>query len=294
MKIQALPENRKSFLTSELPWAADPLAIDGGSLEKAERWLPVATIATRGPRTCDIYDSLESALTRSELLTFDHVPVRDGDRTVGLLHMAALRQAGATERDRRVRDKMDPLTDSNLMSADAGILAFVATADSSPCRLLVDGDRVDAIVTLSDLQKLPVRPAVFLLITHLELLMARFIRANWHDSSDWLSLLTDGRREQIERNWNELEKNELAIDKIAVTQFCDKRTIILGAGKLLPNNVTVKEAEKALKAIESLRNSIAHAGDYAATRENAMSMAQTTRLARKWIDWIRDRLDRLN
>ena len=189
---------------------------------------------------------------------------------------------------------MDPLTDSNLMSADAGILAFVATADSSPCRLLVDGDRVDAIVTLSDLQKLPVRPAVFLLITHLELLMARFIRANWHDSSDWLSLLTDGRREQIERNWNELEKNELAIDKIAVTQFCDKRTIILGAGKLLPNNVTVKEAEKALKAIESLRNSIAHAGDYAATRENAMSMAQTTRLARKWIDWIRDRLDRLN
>ena len=148
---------------------------------------------------------------------------------------------------------------------------------------IVTAVRIENVVTPSNL-----------LITHLELLMARFIRANWHDSSDWLSLLTDGRREQIERNWNELEKNELAIDKIAVTQFCDKRTIILGAGKLLPNNVTVKEAEKALKAIESLRNSIAHAGDYAATRENAMSMAQTTRLARKWIDWIRDRLDRLN
>ncbi len=60
---------------------------------------------------------------------------------------------------------MEPLSDANLISADAGILTFVMSADQAHCRLVVDGDRIDAIVTLSDLQKLSVRPAVFLLIT---------------------------------------------------------------------------------------------------------------------------------
>lgn len=65
-----------------------------------------------------------------------------------------------------------------LISADSGILTYIERADEHEhtCRLVLYGDRLEGIVTLSDLQKLAVRPALFMLVTHVELLMARWIR----------------------------------------------------------------------------------------------------------------------
>ena len=41
------------------------------------------------------------------------------------------------------------------------LLDFVRTADEHSCRLVVDGGRVTGLVSLSDIQKLPVRAALF-------------------------------------------------------------------------------------------------------------------------------------
>jgi hypothetical protein len=181
---------------------------------------------------------------------------------------------------------MERLSDANLISANAGILTFVMTADQAHCRLVMDGDRIGAIVTLSDLQKLSVRPAVFLLITHLELLMAELIRRNCNEDG-WMSILSDARRGYVQKRWDELQRQDLAIDKISATQFCDKRTVILEIPELLRPDLLPNQAEKELKAIERLRDSVAHAGDYGLTRSNAIEMARTTRLTRDWIDRLR-------
>lgn len=266
-------------------WAAHPLAFEEHVLGEAERGLTVNLIATRELRTCNVTDSIAAVLARHDISAFDYVPVMDGKRTVGILHKAGLNNLA--EPGVRVADKMEPLSDANLMSADAGILTFVMTADQTHCRLVVDGDRIDAIVTLSDLQKLSVRPAVFLLITHLELLMAELIRHKWNEDDSWMNVLSEGRHDYVQKRWDELQKQDLAIDKISATQFCDKRTVILEIAELLQPDLSRNQAKKELKAIERLRDSVAHAGDYGLTRGNAIEMARSTRLARDWIDRLR-------
>jgi hypothetical protein len=62
---------------------------------------------------------------------------------------------------------MKRIDESILISGDVGILSFVEHADEHPCPLVVSGMKLDGIVTLSDLQKLTVRPSILFLITHL-------------------------------------------------------------------------------------------------------------------------------
>jgi hypothetical protein len=62
---------------------------------------------------------------------------------------------------------MRALPEENLIGADAGILSFVKGADRRGCRLVMSGAEISGLVSLSDLQKLPVRATVlFALITH--------------------------------------------------------------------------------------------------------------------------------
>jgi hypothetical protein len=99
-----------------------------------------------------------------------------------------------------VSKHMKQKDDATLIGSDVGILSFMEHAEEHPCRLVLSGMKLDGIVTLSDLQKLPVRPSIFLLITHLELLMATTLRSKFNDDGDWLHLLSSNRQDKIEKN----------------------------------------------------------------------------------------------
>lgn len=152
------------------PWAAGPLDIDPPRvLSSIERGLTVSLVATFEPdlvccqTNAQIGDLLETPIFRP----FDYLPVTVEGRIVGLLPLAQLRTGNTNHRN--AGDEMLPLDERRLISADVGILTFIEQADEQhACRLVVRGTRIDGIVTLSDLQKLPVRPALFLFITHLE------------------------------------------------------------------------------------------------------------------------------
>jgi len=151
------------------------------------------------------------------------------------------------------------------------------------CRLVVRGTRIDGIVTLSDLQMLPVRPALFLFVTHFELLMSETIRRHFQESDAWLKTLTAGRQQKVRDNWERLNAENLAIDMISASEFCDKRQVLLTLNNLADSR---KQSEKQLKAIEDLRDSLAHSSDFALTRANALNAVAVTKIARKWIDHL--------
>jgi hypothetical protein len=48
-----------------------------------------------------------------------------------------------------VRHHMRPLSEENLIGADAGILDFVRDADRQRCRLVISGREIGGLVTLS-------------------------------------------------------------------------------------------------------------------------------------------------
>lgn len=263
-------------------WIRPPVGGDSSRLfSSIEEGLTVELIATFNPRVCGVRDALKAVIEREDLQRFDYVPVKDGDRTVGLLHRTAHKDAEAGA----VGDAMDHLHEGIIVSSNSGILSFIERAGDYPCQLVLHDGRLDGLVTLSDLQKLPVRPALFLLVTHVELLMAEWIRGREPSDEKLMSLLTDKRRGKTNQEWNRLRKNNLAVDKLTATQFCDKRDLLL---KL--DFVTGKRQERAKKDLENverlLRNPVAHAGDFALNEATALEVVSTVQTARQWIAYL--------
>jgi hypothetical protein len=169
------------------------------------------------------------------------------------------------------------------------VLRYIEEATASPCRLVIRDTQIAGVVTISDLQKLAVRPALFVLVTHLELLMAAAIRAHFRErpDEDWLVKLGD-RRDRVEQEWQKLKASSLEIDLIAATQFADKRQILVKSGLL---QCSRSRAEREFGAIENLRDGLAHANNYASTTESALTTIRAVRLARESIAALQGVLD---
>jgi hypothetical protein len=73
----------------------------------------------------------------------------------------------------------------------------------------------------------------------------------------------------------------MEIDKLTATEFCDKREAVI---KLIALPVSNSVARDELEKIEELRDHVAHAGDYAATKDTALKTIDTVRLAERWIE----------
>lgn len=234
-------------------WASSPLGTNSSRLfSSIEEGLTVGLIATPKPRVCGVGDDLRAVIEREDLQQFDYVPVKDGDRTMGLLHRTKHGSAGP----KPIHEAMEPLHGGMLISADSGILSYIERADEHEytCRLVLYGNRLEGIVTLSDLQKLAVRPALFLLVTHVELLMARWIRGSGVPDEEILSRLPAERKVKAEREWNRLRKNNLAVDRLTATQFKDKAHLLLELG-FVTGRKQKGEAEKDLSDIAATKKS---------------------------------------
>ena len=268
-------------------WAASPLH-DVNHLSQTlltlENSAPVALIATFNVATCNINDAAEAVLATSALKDFDYIPVVSAESIVGVVSRNEVENPKGP-----VRETMQSLHESILISADASLLSFVAEVDTSPVRLVLEGSKITGIVTISDIQKLATRPLLFMLITSVELLLAEWIRQKLPDETVWLGKLSEGRRSKIKAKWEKLQENNLAINHITTTDFCDKRDIFLRFGTFAEGKKS--ETKNQLKAIEQLRDSIAHAGDYALTPDNAKKVAETVRGAKEIITTLQAELE---
>lgn len=271
-------------------WSSDALNIDEDAfLSHLEATIPVSLISTFGKLVeCEANDRLKDVLSRMDVEPFDHLPVRGGAQYVGLLSLYKARQDDAETADKGlvVRCVMQPLNADCLISAETGLLSFIVDADRAPCRLVVRGTRVDGIVSLSDLQKLPVRAALITLITHLELLMTSVIKKTFPDNERLFDYIkSDARRHAAEAAWERLKEEDLVLDVTGVLLFCDKRDLLTLIDK---SPWSKSKIESNFKKMEKLRNSLAHAGDYAATRDNALATIEVVRLTQAWIGKLRD------
>ena len=271
-------------------WSSDALNIDEDAfLSHLEAAIPVSLISTFGELVeCEANNRLKDVLSRVDAEPFDHLPVRCGAQYVGLLSLYKARQndAKTASKGRTVGHVMQPLNEDCLISAEAGLLSFIVDADRAPCRLVVRGTRVDGIVSLSDLQKLPVRAALITLITHLELLMTSVIKRIFPDDERLFDYIKSGsRRRKAKAAWENLKKEDLVLDCSGVLYFCDKRDLLAKNDK---SPWFESKIEPSFKRIEKLRNSLAHAGDYAATRDNASATIEVVRLTQAWIENLRD------
>ena len=248
---------------------------DTSAFESLHRGLTVALIATprRKLKTCGADERLAAVLER-HTEQYDYLPVVEDESEdaaiVGLLNASGFdtgRPVNGT-----VRERMDGLSESNLIGADASILDFVLGVRSKAFRLTVSGQRISGLVTWADLQHLPVRAALFGVITGFEIIMVDAIRRMCATDDAWLRHLSCGRRKKVKKEIEESHKNDSDVDALLYTQICDKGDILRKRCNL---GESMGKLKKQFRDIQGLRDRLAHANQYASTRSNAESVSRT-------------------
>lgn len=238
--------------------------------EELHGGLPVERIKV--PReqltTCRSHDVLSKVAATG----FDYLPVENAKgHFVGLL---ATKDVGTATR--RVKERMCPLSEADLIPADATILDLLRRVRQKPF-LVVGSGGIDGLVAWTDLQKLPVRTALFALVTGFELTMYEAIKREFGDGDDWLDDLQENRRKCAKALFEDRKKEDSHVDLLLCTQFCDKGRVLIESFKLSKLSGSKTQLRKRLKAIEDVRNNLAHANNYAMTLEEAERLRDTVR-----------------
>lgn len=204
---------------------------------------------------------------------FSFLPVVDDRQQVIGLYEAG-RWFGQPAPETLVGDDYRPLSEDIVIGADASIFDFIRQADTHPTNLVISGNRVAGLVSLFDIQQLPVRAALFALVTSLEMAMALAIERNWPNPDDWMALLSEDRRAKVPEEIARAKQRDSFVSAIAFTQFGDKAHLIRKARALSGSGKSLKTV---LADIQGLRNNLAHANSYADTLEEARNICQIVR-----------------
>lgn len=255
---------------------ANPGDAGPDALERVQRSLTVNMIMTPRARllTCR-RDETTSAVMARNTERFSFLPVVDErERFLGLY--GAERWFDEEAPLECIGDDFEPFSEDIVIGADASIVDFVTKADKRTTRLVVSGDGVAGLVSLSDLQQLPVRAALFTLITRFEMAMSQRIEKEWgsEESAGWLEVLSEKRRAAIEDAVSRARREDGFVSKIAFSLFADKARIVCKKG-LLPGSATSLKDD--FKAVGWLRNHIAHSNYYAETPAAASRTCETVR-----------------
>lgn len=170
------------------------------------------------------------------------------------------------------------MTEDFIIGGDTPILEFIKDADTRPCRLLVSAASIVGLVSLSDLQRFPVRAVLFALVTGFEITMMEAVTRLDKDEAVWLAMLTPERRDKIEQEKQDAEARDAFVDTLLFAQFADKKKILAKHGV---EGRSRSELQIILDRIESLRDKVAHANEYATTGAQARTVCATVRDLRK-------------
>lgn len=254
-------------------WAAgNNLSLD--VLHQVQSSLTVSMIMAprRNLMTCRSNDVVSEVVGKN-VDDFSYLPVvNDTDHIIGLFH--AEKWFESTPPSGPVGDDFEAFSERLVIGSDASIYDFIRTADERPIRLVVSGGEVSGLVSLSDLQQLPVRAALFTLVTSLEIVMAARIIGHWNAPEDWMALLSEDRRTAVVNAVAKAKDKDNFVSEIALTQLCDK-TRLIRKGKVLDMSNT--KAVACFEKIQQLRNDLAHANSYAESPEQARNICAVVR-----------------
>lgn len=183
---------------------------------------------------------------------------------------------------------MLPLEEQFLIGADASIVEFARRAHETEFRFVVTKDRVGGLVTISDLQKLPVRASLFALITSLELAMTSAITSAFGSAlADWPEkALSDDERSRVVKEVVRTQKAGRHVNDLVLTGFPVK--VKLTRAALISRGMQSEADDFANVAprIVILRNHLAHANFLAHTQKAAVQTSKSTDSAARWLDFL--------
>jgi hypothetical protein len=104
---------------------------------------------------CKDSERLDHVLSRGSLADFDNIPVEDDGKIVGMIYRTP------SPNPVPVRSTFRPLSADYLIGERASASKFIERAEVERSCIVVGADGITGMVTVSDLQELPVQVALF-------------------------------------------------------------------------------------------------------------------------------------
>lgn len=149
--------------------------------------------------------------------------------------------------------------DDDLVPDTANLIEVVKSLSINQQCFVTILNRVGAIVTLSDLEKPPMRMFLFGMITIGEMVLTEILRQRYADGS-WQKLLSAQRIEKAQKLQEERARRGQNVDLIDCLQYGDKGWILTYDEDVRQalGQESRKAARQAIKEMEQLRNNLAH------------------------------------
>lgn len=203
------------------------------------------------------FDADADALTVHDFMVekdFDLVGIRQDGLVSGYVRREDLLTGGNCENHIRPFSPND-----DLVPDTANLIDVVKSlAINAQCFVIVL-DRVGAIITLSDLEKPPMRMFLFGMITLGEMLMTEIIRNRCSDVS-WQTLISPQRLAKAKQLQEERSRRGRKVDLVDCLQYGDKGWILSYDEdiRIALGQESRRSMRTAVKELETLRNNLAH------------------------------------
>ena len=184
---------------------------------------------------------------------YDVIPRTAGGRIVGLWVL------------REGRYVSEPLTEEWMLAHSTPIrevIRLFSATGAKPAYLVVNGARVDGIVSPADLNKVACRTYLFTLISELEYWLGKLIRHHFSGvlEEKVIGLLSEQRQAKLREEHQRKQSEGVDTGYIDILSFADLVNIV-AKDKTLRERLkyqSKKQVEKDLNGLVNLRNDIAH------------------------------------
>lgn len=142
-----------------------------------------------------------------------YLPVLDATGVCGIISRDAL-AAGAAP---------SPLTADWLLATDTSILELVGLFAQQPQRvfLVLQASAVVGLVAPADLNKIPARASVYLLVAHFEMELARLLRLTLVDEGDFRPFFTAARWQKLQDDRGRQARGDVELDLLQMMELGD-------------------------------------------------------------------------
>jgi CBS domain-containing protein len=227
-------------------------------LEQVQDTLTVDAIMTGRKELVTLASSDESSEVQEAAreLQINQVPVLDEGDVVGLMI--------ADPRDRALPEdgSYEPIAPKWLVSADTSIRKLVDILDDErhPARFVFQENEVVGLVTYADLNDAVARTALYLLISQLEIKLARLIRMGEEDIWTYIQILDEERQERLDDLQDEMEEEDVVHDLVEHFTLSDVVNIVRDEPSLLEKTeIPSRDHFNGLiSGVKELRHDVAH------------------------------------
>jgi len=186
-------------------------------------------------------------LEEAKARRFDLIPITKGNRITGIMRRG--KRAGS-------------LTEGWLIAASTGVADLLDAFAKSrqPGFLVLRCQDVVGLVTPGDLNKIEVRAYVYNLVGQLEIGLGKMVREAYPDESKVLGELSDKRRGEIERLWQQTQSGNVDLGVVACLNLVDLFHVIRKNDLLygLLGYTSGSKVGDELEPLNELRNCVMH------------------------------------